>query len=88
MLAPTAATSAAAGATADASTASNCELHVLSFLSPAASVRVVATWTGGLLTKLLFVILFLQTKSYFLMLDMGRDDLVLEWVRTLLQAIK
>jgi hypothetical protein len=31
---------------------------------------------------------FLQTKSYYLLLDMGRDEMVLEWIRTLLQCIK
>jgi hypothetical protein len=31
---------------------------------------------------------FLQTKSYYLLLDMGREEMVLEWVRTLLQCIK
>jgi L-lactate utilization protein LutB len=30
----------------------------------------------------------LQTKSHYLLLDMGRDEMVLEWVRTLLQCIK
>jgi L-lactate utilization protein LutB len=29
-----------------------------------------------------------QTKSYFIVLDWGRDELVQEWVRALLQCIK
>lgn len=30
----------------------------------------------------------LQTKSYFIILDWGREELLLDWVRALLQCIK
>lgn len=34
------------------------------------------------------VLLLLQTKSYFIMLDWGREEVMLDWVRVLLQCIK
>jgi hypothetical protein len=37
---------------------------------------------------MLLYLLLLQTKSYFLLLDMGKEDMVLDWIRTLLQCIK
>lgn len=48
--------------------------------------RFLILWTQN--EWLLLDVVHLQTRSYFLLLDLGAEDAVLEWVRALLQSIK